>query len=159
MTATSVGATPASFSLTNDKAPTSTAVSSSSNPSDLGQNVTFTATVTSGAGTPTGTVQFKDNGNNLGAPVALNASGVAQFTTSALTTGTHTITADYSGDANFLTSAGTLSGGQVVKAQPSLSINDVSITEGDAGTKVLTLYGYLVGGEQSDGDDELRDGE
>ena len=27
------------------------------------QSVTFTATVTSGAGTPTGTVQFKDNGN------------------------------------------------------------------------------------------------
>jgi hypothetical protein len=64
---------------------------------------------------------------------------VAQFTTSVLTTGTHTITADYSGDANFLPGGGTLSGGQVVKAQPSLSINDVSITEGDVGTKVLSF--------------------
>ncbi|MGZ8848021.1 MAG: Calx-beta domain-containing protein, partial [Pyrinomonadaceae bacterium] len=99
---------------------------------------TFTATVSSGAGTPTGTVQFKDNGNNLGAPVAL-AGGVAQFTTSALTVGTHTITADYSGDVNFLVSTGTLSGGQVVRPQPSLSINDVSISEGNSGTKTLTF--------------------
>ena len=53
--------------------------------------------------------------HNLGAPVALNAGGVAQFTTSALTVGTHTITAEYSGDANFLTSTGTLAGGQVVQ--------------------------------------------
>jgi len=128
---------PRSFTIA--KAATNTAVSSTVNPSDLNQSVTFTATVTSGAGTPTGTVQFKDNATNLGAPVALNASGVAQLTTSALTTGTHTITADYSGDANFLTSAGTLSGGQVVKAQPSLSINDVSVTEGNAGTKVLSF--------------------
>ena len=50
------------------KAASTTAVSSSVNPSDFGQSVTFTATVTSGAGTPTGTVQFKDNGVNLGAP-------------------------------------------------------------------------------------------
>jgi hypothetical protein len=71
--------------------------------------------------------------------VAVNASGVAQLTTSALTTGTHTITADYSGDANFLLSSGTLTGGQVVRPQPSLSINDVSVTEGDAGTKVLSF--------------------
>src|SRR5207245_10373 len=108
---------------------------SSVNPSDSGQSVTFTATVTSAAGTPTGTVQFKDNGSNLGAPVALNGSGVAMLSTSSLTSGTHTITADYSASAGFLASTSTLAGGQVVKAQPSLSINDVSITEGDSGTK------------------------
>ena len=55
---------PQSFTIA--KAATSTAVASSVNPSDFSQNVTFTATVTSGAGTPTGTVQFKDNGTNLG---------------------------------------------------------------------------------------------
>ncbi len=128
---------PRSFNIA--KAATGTAVTSTVNPSDLNQSVTFTATVTSGAGTPTGTVQFKDNAANLGAAVALNASGVAQFTTSSLTAGTHTITAEYSGDANFLPSTGTLAGGQVVKAQPSLSINDVSITEGNAGTKLLNF--------------------
>src|SRR4030095_6194336 len=64
---------------------------------------------------------------------------VAQLTTSALSTATHTITADYLGDVNFAVSTGTLAGGQVVKAQPSLSINDVSTTEGNAGTKVLNF--------------------
>src|SRR5207248_6389008 len=96
------------------KANTVSALLSAVNPSSFGQSVTFTATVTSGAGTPTGTAQFKDNGTNLGAPSALNAGGVATFTTSSLTAGTHTITAEYSGDGNFLISSGTLSGGQVV---------------------------------------------
>src|SRR4029078_10985096 len=121
---------PQSFSIA--KANTSTVVSSSVNPSDLNQSVTFRADVTSVAA-KTGTVQFKDNGTNLGAPVALDASGVALLSTSSLTTGTHAITAEYSGDASFLPSTGTLPGGQVVRAQPSLSINDVSIIEGNAG--------------------------
>jgi len=132
-------ATQITESVSAQKAITATAVASSLNPSDFGQSVTFTATVTSGAGTPTGTVQFKDNGNTLGAAVALNASGVAQVSTSTLTVGTHTITAEYSGDANFATSTGTLTGGQIVKAQPTLSINDVSIAEGDSGTTTMSF--------------------
>ncbi len=120
------------FALTNTKAATITAVSSSVNPSEFSQSVTFTATVTSGAGTPTGTVQFKDGGVSIG--LASTVNGVAQLTTSSLTAGPHTITADYSGDANFLTSSGTLSGGQVVKSQPSLSINDVTLAEGNSAT-------------------------
>ena len=54
-------------------ASTSTTVTSSANPSTLNQVVTFTASigvVTSGAGTPRGTVQFKVNGVNFGGPVA-----------------------------------------------------------------------------------------
>jgi len=115
------------------------ALSSSVNPSDFGQAVTFTATVTSTAGTVTGNVQFKDNGNNLGAPVSLNGSGIATVTTSALTAGTHVITAEYAGNATFEASSGTLSSGQVVRPQPTLSINDVSITEGESGTTTLTF--------------------
>jgi Big-like domain-containing protein/Calx-beta domain-containing protein len=118
-------------------ASTSTVLSSSVNPSEFGQSVTFTATLTSGAGTPTGTVQFKDGGVNMGAAQILNSGGVAQLTTSSLAAGTHTITANYSGDANFLTSIGTLSGGQVVRTQPTLSINDVSFAEGNSGTTNL----------------------
>jgi hypothetical protein len=128
-------ASSASFSLTNNQAATTTGLTSSVNPSDFGQNVTFTATVTSTAGTPTGTVQFKDNGTNVGGAQTLNPSGVAAFTTAALTAGTHAITAQYSGDANFSASTGTLLNGQKVKSQPSLVIDDVSITEGDSGTK------------------------
>ncbi|HEU5240115.1 MAG TPA: Calx-beta domain-containing protein, partial [Pyrinomonadaceae bacterium] len=139
VTATGVGITgTANFSLTNLKAATVTTVTSSVNPSNFGQSVTFTATVTSGAGTPTGTVQFKDGMTNLGGPVVLNVNGVATLTTSTLTVGTHPITADYGGDGNFAISTGTLAGGQVVN-QPTLSINDVSTTEGQAGTKVLNF--------------------
>jgi CSLREA domain-containing protein len=128
-------------SFTSLQAASSPAVSSSVNPSEFNQSVTFTATVAgpAGTGTPTGTVQFKDSGANLGAPVALNASGVAPFNISSLTTGNHNITAEYSGDKNFLAVTGTLSAGQVVKAQPSLSIGDVSISEGNAGTSTLNF--------------------
>jgi hypothetical protein len=76
---------------------TSTALVSSVNPSTVGQAVTFTATVTGNS--PTGTVQFMDGAANLGSPVALSG-GTAAFTTSALTVGTHAITAVYSGDAS-----------------------------------------------------------
>jgi hypothetical protein len=118
------------------KANTVTGLQSSLNPSSFGQSVTFTATVTSGAGTPSGGVQFKDNGTSLGAPVALNAGGVANFSTSSLTAGAHTITAEYSdASGNFNPSTGSVS--QAV--QPGISINDVSITEGDSGTKTMTF--------------------
>jgi hypothetical protein len=95
------------------KASSATAISSSANPSDLGDGVTFTATVASPAGTPSGTVQFKDGANNIGAAVSL-VGGQGQASISSLTAGTHTITAEYSGDGNFGISTGTLSGGQVV---------------------------------------------
>jgi hypothetical protein len=85
----------------------------SQNPTLIGQSVTFTASVTSGAGTPTGLVQFKANGVNLGAAQVLSG-GSATLSTSALTVGTHTITADYLGDGYFGAASGTLSPGQVV---------------------------------------------
>jgi hypothetical protein len=71
-------------------------------------------------------LQFKDNGNTLGAPLALNASGVAFVSTSSLTAGTHTITAEYSGDASFLAGTGTLAGGQVVNNRPLIKFSQTS---------------------------------
>jgi hypothetical protein len=47
------------------KAASATTLSSSANPSSVGRGVTFTATVTSTAGTPTGTVVFKDGGTTI----------------------------------------------------------------------------------------------
>ena len=89
------------FTATGGPGPTSTAVISSLNPSTFGQSVTFTATVT--GSNPTGTAQFKDGATNLGGPVSLS-SAMATLTTSALTLGTHPITAVYSGDAQNSTS-------------------------------------------------------
>jgi len=88
---------------------TATALASSVNPSVFGQSVTFTATVTpsSGPGTPTGTVTFLDGATVIGSST-LDASGSATFSTSNLSVGGHTITAQYAGDATF---AGSTSSG------------------------------------------------
>lgn len=90
---------------TVNPAPSASKVVSSLNPSTYGKNVTFTATVTSGAGTPGGTVTFKDGTTTLGTGTL--TSGKATFATKALTGGTHTITAVYGGSANFATSTST----------------------------------------------------
>jgi uncharacterized repeat protein (TIGR01451 family) len=103
------------------KANTSVAVSSSQNPSTAGESVTFSATVSSAGGTPSGTVQFSVDGAPAGAATALNGSGNASFSTSSLSTGNHTIAASYSGDGNFNASAGSLAGGQTVNAAPTPS--------------------------------------
>ena len=96
------------LSQTVSPAQTSTTVTSSLNPSIFGQSVTFTAKVvnTSGAAistaTPTGSVQFLDGTSVLGAAQTVSGSGTATFTTSALTAGTHPITAVYTNvDGNF----------------------------------------------------------
>jgi len=97
---------------------TSMSVSSSKNPSDYGQAVIFTATIntaSSGTGTPSGTIQFKIDGANFGGPVPVSKGIATSAAISTLAVGTHTITAIYSGDTNFATSTGSLSGGQKVR--------------------------------------------
>ena len=80
----------------------SVALASSQNPAALGQLITFAVTVTAAApasGTPTGTITFLDGTAALGARTLAN--GQAAFSTPILTSGTHTITAHYSGDTMF----------------------------------------------------------
>jgi hypothetical protein len=89
--------------LTVQPIATSVAVSSSANPSGVNQPATFTASVTpSGAGQPAGTVTFLDGATVLGAATMQN--GTASLTT-ILATGSHAITATYSGDATFAASS------------------------------------------------------
>jgi hypothetical protein len=64
---------------------------------------------------PTGTVQFVIDGSNAGGPIALSGN-TAQFSTSSLSAGNHTVDAQYSGDTNFTNSNGSLSGGQTVSS-------------------------------------------
>src|SRR5207249_2756539 len=95
---------------TSGGAATTTTLTSSANPSTVGSNVTFTATVT---GTnPTGSVNFKDGGTSIAgcSAVALAGSGnsrTAACTTNTLTAGVHSIVATYSGDAANATSSST----------------------------------------------------
>jgi hypothetical protein len=93
-------------------APTTTTLTSSQNPSMVGQPVTFTATVSSSSGgTPTGSITFTDQSTSqLLGNVPLSGNQ-ATFTTAALAAGTHNILASYGGDVNFLSSSATLSQG------------------------------------------------
>lgn len=78
---------------------------STPNPSDFGQVVTFTTTVTPTAShIPTGMVTFTDGLTVLGSGV-LNTSGVAVLETPALAVGEHTITVKYGGDDQFTASS------------------------------------------------------
>jgi len=86
-----------------NQASTTMTLTSSINPSALGQAVTLTATVAPAYnGTPTGTVTFYDGTMSLGT-VGLSL-GAAQLGTSILAAGTHSLTASYSGGTYFLTS-------------------------------------------------------
>ncbi|MGA7686950.1 MAG: Ig-like domain repeat protein [Terriglobales bacterium] len=77
-------------------------LTSSQNPSIVGQPVTFTTTVTSIAGPPPDgeLVTFTVNGVLFGS-VPLSG-GVAQLTTSAIPSGPHMVVVKYVGDANYL---------------------------------------------------------
>lgn len=99
------GSTSSVLTQTISLSSTTTALASSKNPSDVGQPVTFTATVTSAGGTPPGSVTFTDGSTTLGT-VAL-ASGVATLTTSSLALGSHTITAAFGGSPGFTGGAST----------------------------------------------------
>jgi hypothetical protein len=79
-----------------------TTLTSSANPSVVGQPVTFTATMTSIAGPPPDgeTVQFVVGGKVYGSSTL--KGGVAQFTTSAIPVGSYIVVAKYNGDSNYL---------------------------------------------------------
>jgi hypothetical protein len=84
-------------------ASTTTTLSPLQSPAVAQQPVTLTATVTcttAGAGTPTGTVTFFDNGVSLETKT-LDPSGQATLTTSSLAAGQDSIVAQYGGDTNF----------------------------------------------------------
>jgi hypothetical protein len=155
-------ATPANLTLTTDAlvansltlqpfsitrvmatAPTTTTVSSSANPSTVGQSVTFTATVSSSGGTPSGAVNFLDGATQIGSGT-LNGSGQATFATASLAQGSHSITASYAGNSSFAASVSAVLA-QVVNAAPvpsfslSISPGSQSVTPGQSTSYTLTL--------------------
>ena len=113
-------------------APTTVQVASSLNPSTVGQSVTFTATVASGFGSPTGNVTFLDAGAAIGTGAI--AGGKANFTTTALAHGSHTITARYAGDAAFAPSTSAALTQTVNTPLDSLRLHalEVAVTQAEA---------------------------
>jgi len=83
----------------------------------LGTSLTFTVNVTSwSAGPPNanGAVSFYD-GTTLLSTVPVNGSGQASYTTTTLPVGIQTITATYTGGANYASGSGTAT---ITIAQP-----------------------------------------
>jgi hypothetical protein len=95
---------------------TTTTLASSLNPSNVGDSVTFTATVSP---TATGSVTFFDGATNLGS-ASLNGSSQTAITTSSLTAGPHNMSAVYNGNGTLGSSTGTLTQ-QVNASVPTMS--------------------------------------
>ena len=104
--------------LTVGQGATAAVVASSLNPSNYGQSVTFTATLTGPNTIPTGTVTFLDGATVIGTGT-LDATGKTTMATSALVVGNHPITAQYGGDSNF---------GAVTSSSITQTVNAVAAT-------------------------------
>ncbi len=124
-----------------------TTLTSSANPSTTGAAVTFTATVASPVkgitAVPTGTVTFSNGGTALGS-ATLNSAGVATFKSSPLAGGAYSITAQYSGDTNFLPNTSAVLN-QMVPAY-TLSANPGSQTVNPGSSAVYKISQAALGG-------------
>jgi hypothetical protein len=110
LTATVAGiAAPVTFTFSNTVATTTTLTDNGPNPSNFGDTVSFTATV-SGGSVITGETVFIEDADNANAVVASPtlSSGAVTFTISNLGVGTHHLFAVYNGDGTHFTSNSSL---------------------------------------------------
>jgi Glycoside hydrolase family 44/Bacterial Ig-like domain (group 3) len=122
---------------TSSPVATTTSLSASSTQVTSGQAITFNAAVApkSGSSVPTGTVAFSDGVTQVGS-VSLTLSGLAVFDTSNLAIGSHSISAVYSGDANFAASS-----------SAAVSVTVSAPTKIATTTSVLASATQLTGGQ------------
>jgi hypothetical protein len=111
-----------------NKAVPGVALQSSANPALVQSSITLTATVSSAISVPTGSVTFMDGSTALGTGTI--TGGVATLSTAALAVGPHSITAIYSGDANFVT---------LTSATLTQTIEDFSVSIATGDSTSLTL--------------------
>jgi hypothetical protein len=110
------------LSLQSTRVTTSTLLSASTTTPTFGQQIVLTATLIPslvGTLTPGGTVTFKDGGTSIGTGSV--SGGVATLNITSLGVGSHSITAVYAGDTNFLTSTSSALGVTVGKATPMIT--------------------------------------
>lgn len=132
--ASTTASTSSVLSQTINQATTSTALTASPNPSTVNQWISFVVTVTPAAGgTPTGTVTLMDGTNTLS--TATLSSGVGRISYSGLLPGTHSITAAYSGDANFAAST---------SVAQNVTVNQASTTTSVSSSLNPATYGQVV---------------
>ena len=101
------------------------ALTSSINPAEFNQAVTFTATVPAAA---SGTITFSDGSVVLGTG-AVNAAGVGTLTTSSLTIGSHTITAAYGGNSSYDVATSAPLGQVVGKIPTAITLSQSALTQ------------------------------
>jgi sugar lactone lactonase YvrE len=137
---------------------TSTTVSTTTSAASVlaAESVTFTATVTSSTGIPTGTATLYDGGTPLQTQT-LNGQGMASFSLNTLATGSHSISIGYSGDANYSASTSAIFAEAVNFAQPQITLSG-PIAPVNVGVAV-TLTGNITSpGMHPTGALTLRDG-
>ena len=136
--------------LTVNPASSSLALTASATNILAGGKLTLTASVSPQiAGVPTGTVTFTADGKPLGnAP--LDASGSAAFTTAGLALGTHSISASYAGDGNFLSAPPPLPVKIIVNPTATPQITSLSPNYG-APAALIKIAGTNFGATQSNG--------
>jgi hypothetical protein len=137
--------------LTVTQSLTSATVSSSANPALPGANVTFTATlaaVSPGVGTPSGSVNFRIDGSIAGSGTL--SGGVATYSTSTLTHGTHTVAIEYAGTVNFVGVTNSLASAENINTPPVAGNDTISrYPTQDVKVRLSTL---LANASDADGD-------
>ena len=121
-----------------DKNTTTTLATTPAGSAAFGSSVTLTATVVTtpaSASFPTGTVQFKDGGTNVGAPATLNASGVATLATTTLAAGARSLTAVYTAGAGYNDSTSTATA-IMVKSATSTALVTAPVGSSTSGSSV-----------------------
>ncbi|MFN0120104.1 MAG: MBG domain-containing protein [Blastocatellia bacterium] len=138
-------ATTNAATLTVNAATTTTAIATPTGASVYGQSVSFTASVTSNNTTVTsGTVSFRDGATVIGDPVTLDNNGQATLTTSALTAGAHSVTAEYSANSSYLPSTSATGASLTVSPAPlTVTANSTSRAYGAANPVFTGILGAL----------------
>lgn len=129
------GLVPQSLLLTGTAVPAGTTTSLITSSASAYQNVAIAlnvkvASIT--AGVPAGTVGIYDSDTLLGT-VTLDATGSATYSTSSLSVGTHSLTARYSGNGNYLSSVSSAISETILQS-PGFTIDPVSGGGGGSGS-------------------------
>ncbi len=140
-TAYNLGSSPVQQFTVSSTAATATALSVSGTTVQVGASLSLSATVTSSAGIPTGSLSFLDGTIVLGT-ATLNSSGVGTLSVSTLALGTHSLTALYIGSGVFAQSVSGVTQVVVVLA-PDYSVaaspTTLTIVHGKSGSVEFTV--------------------
>ena len=132
-----IGSTSAAITVQVNTAATTVSITATPGTFSYGASTMLTATVSST--TATGSVTFKDGTTTLGTGTVTN--GIASYTATALTGGSHSITAVYSGDTNYAGSTSSAVPVTVNTAATTTSVtaNPATVTYGASTTLTATV--------------------